>query len=75
MFGVKLDFVEVYTLFHFSFSSEHMIFGSSSATEAARQLEFFFPTSSSLRKNTAIMEDCTCCVIKPHAVAEGEMNC
>lgn len=53
------------------YENEHMIFGSSSATEAARQLEFFFPTSSSLRKNTAIMEDCTCCVIKPHAVAEG----
>lgn len=46
-------------------------FGSSSAVEAAKQIEFFFPTSSAVRKNTAIFEQCTCCVIKPHAVLEG----
>ncbi|XP_041439676.1 nucleoside diphosphate kinase 7 isoform X2 [Xenopus laevis] len=46
--------------------------GSDSISSAARELEFFFPSSGGRSpKNTAKFTDCTCCVIKPHAVSEG----
>uniref|UniRef100_A0A8C5LP14 Nucleoside diphosphate kinase homolog 7 n=1 Tax=Leptobrachium leishanense TaxID=445787 RepID=A0A8C5LP14_9ANUR len=36
------------------------------------ELEFFFPSSGGRGpKNTARFTDCTCCIIKPHAVSEG----
>uniref|UniRef100_A0A667ZV13 Nucleoside diphosphate kinase homolog 7 n=1 Tax=Myripristis murdjan TaxID=586833 RepID=A0A667ZV13_9TELE len=35
-------------------------------------LEFFFPsTMGHGPSNTAIFTDCTCCIIKPHAISEG----
>ncbi|GLD65442.1 nucleoside diphosphate kinase 7 isoform X2, partial [Lates japonicus] len=35
-------------------------------------LEFFFPsTIGHGPSNTAIYTDCTCCIIKPHAISEG----
>ncbi|XP_053313477.1 nucleoside diphosphate kinase 7 isoform X2 [Spea bombifrons] len=46
--------------------------GSDSIASAARELEFFFPSSGGPGpKNTAKLTDCTCCIIKPHAVSEG----
>lgn len=37
-----------------------------------QELEFFFPsTIGHGPSNTAVYTDCTCCIIKPHAVAEG----
>ncbi|XP_063306222.1 nucleoside diphosphate kinase 7 [Pelobates fuscus] len=46
--------------------------GSDSIASAARELEFFFPSSGGRGpKNTARFTDCTCCIIKPHAVSEG----
>ncbi|KAM4700417.1 nucleoside diphosphate kinase homolog 7 isoform 2-T2 [Discoglossus pictus] len=46
--------------------------GSDSIASAARELEFFFPSSGGRGpKNTAKLTDCTCCIIKPHAVSEG----
>ncbi|XP_075445540.1 nucleoside diphosphate kinase homolog 7 isoform X2 [Ascaphus truei] len=46
--------------------------GSDSIASAARELEFFFPSSGDRGpKNTANFKDCTCCIIKPHAVSEG----
>ncbi|XP_061894532.1 nucleoside diphosphate kinase 7 [Entelurus aequoreus] len=46
--------------------------GSDSLAAAARELEFFFPTAICHGPpNTALYSDCTCCVIKPHAVSEG----
>ncbi|XP_020486911.2 nucleoside diphosphate kinase 7 [Labrus bergylta] len=46
--------------------------GSDSVAAAARELEFFFPsTIGHGPSNTAIYTDCTCCIIKPHAVSEG----
>ncbi|XP_074523856.1 nucleoside diphosphate kinase homolog 7 isoform X3 [Halichoeres trimaculatus] len=46
--------------------------GSDSVAAAARELEFFFPsTIGHGPSNTAIFTDCTCCIIKPHAVSEG----
>ncbi|XP_061744294.1 nucleoside diphosphate kinase 7 [Nerophis ophidion] len=46
--------------------------GSESLAAAARELEFFFPTAICHGPpNTALYSDCTCCVIKPHAVSEG----
>ncbi|XP_071993838.1 nucleoside diphosphate kinase homolog 7 isoform X2 [Engystomops pustulosus] len=46
--------------------------GSDSNASAARELEFFFPSSGGRGpKNTARYTQCACCIIKPHAVAEG----
>ncbi|KAK7879872.1 hypothetical protein WMY93_033460, partial [Mugilogobius chulae] len=46
--------------------------GSDSYAAAARELEFFFPSTIGRGpENTAVLTDCTCCVIKPHAVSEG----
>ncbi|XP_078514449.1 nucleoside diphosphate kinase homolog 7 isoform X1 [Lissotriton helveticus] len=45
--------------------------GSDSVASAARELEFFFPTSGGCAPpNTAKYTDCTCCIIKPHAVSD-----
>uniref|UniRef100_A0A8C6KV20 Nucleoside diphosphate kinase homolog 7 n=1 Tax=Nothobranchius furzeri TaxID=105023 RepID=A0A8C6KV20_NOTFU len=46
--------------------------GSDSIAVAARELEFFFPsTVGHGPSNTALFTDCTCCIIKPHAVSAG----
>ncbi|KAM5179639.1 nucleoside diphosphate kinase homolog 7 [Mantella aurantiaca] len=46
--------------------------GSDSIASAARELEFFFPSSGGRGpKNTATFTQSTCCIIKPHAVSEG----
>ncbi|KAM9848717.1 nucleoside diphosphate kinase homolog 7 [Aulostomus maculatus] len=46
--------------------------GSDSLAAAARELEFFFPsTIGHGPANTAVYTDGTCCIIKPHAIAEG----
>ena len=45
--------------------------GSADQEAAQKELDFFFPTSKSMQKgpaNTATLENCTCCIIKPHAV-------
>uniref|UniRef100_A0A3Q3DZH2 Nucleoside diphosphate kinase homolog 7 n=1 Tax=Hippocampus comes TaxID=109280 RepID=A0A3Q3DZH2_HIPCM len=45
---------------------------SDSLTFAARELEFFFPTTICHGPlNTALYSQCTCCIIKPHAVSQG----
>uniref|UniRef100_A0A8C2WYF6 Nucleoside diphosphate kinase homolog 7 n=1 Tax=Cyclopterus lumpus TaxID=8103 RepID=A0A8C2WYF6_CYCLU len=50
--------------------------GSDSLAAAARELEFFFPSTAGRGpSNTAVYGDCTCCIIKPHAVAEGRDAC
>lgn len=46
--------------------------GSDSFAAAAKELEFFFPsTIGHGPQNSAVLSDCTCCIIKPHAVSEG----
>uniref|UniRef100_G3PKD7 Nucleoside diphosphate kinase homolog 7 n=1 Tax=Gasterosteus aculeatus aculeatus TaxID=481459 RepID=G3PKD7_GASAC len=46
--------------------------GSDSLAAAARELEFFFPsTVGHGPPNTATCTECTCCIVKPHAVSEG----
>ncbi|XP_071198380.1 nucleoside diphosphate kinase homolog 7 isoform X2 [Salvelinus alpinus] len=46
--------------------------GSDSLASAARELEFFFPsTAGHGPDNTANCTDCACCVIKPHAISEA----
>ncbi|KAJ8350381.1 hypothetical protein SKAU_G00255110 [Synaphobranchus kaupii] len=46
--------------------------GSDSLASAARELEFFFPSATgSGPPSTAKCTDCTCCVIKPHAISEA----
>uniref|UniRef100_A0A671R4F3 Nucleoside diphosphate kinase homolog 7 n=1 Tax=Sinocyclocheilus anshuiensis TaxID=1608454 RepID=A0A671R4F3_9TELE len=45
--------------------------GSDSLASAARELEFFFPsTTGHGPSNTAMYSDCTCSIIKPHAISE-----
>ena len=47
------------------------VHGSADQEAAQKELDFFFPTSKSMQKgptNTATLENCTCCIIKPHAV-------
>uniref|UniRef100_A0A4W4G7I6 Nucleoside diphosphate kinase homolog 7 n=1 Tax=Electrophorus electricus TaxID=8005 RepID=A0A4W4G7I6_ELEEL len=47
--------------------------GSDSLASAARELELFFPsTTGHGPSNTAQYSYCTCCIIKPHAISEGE---
>jgi len=46
--------------------------GSDSPASAAREVEFFFPSDGPSRQNTATFSDCTCAVIKPHAVIDGQ---
>ena len=58
----------------FSDETENACHGSETAAAAARELEFFFPTKGRARQNTAKYSDCTCCVIKPHAVQAGKMG-
>lgn len=43
--------------------------GSESPEAAAREREFFFGVQ---RTNTASFSECTCAVIKPHAVVDGK---
>ncbi|CAL8309580.1 unnamed protein product [Lota lota] len=46
--------------------------GSDSVAAAAREMEFFFPsTAGHGPANTAQYTECTCCIIKPHALSQG----
>ncbi|XP_053391011.1 nucleoside diphosphate kinase 7-like [Mercenaria mercenaria] len=52
-------------------NTENACHGSDGLASAARELEFFFPSVGQVRRNTAKCTECTCCVIKPHAVQAG----
>ncbi|XP_073903644.1 nucleoside diphosphate kinase homolog 7 isoform X1 [Castor canadensis] len=46
--------------------------GPDSFASAAREMELFFPSSGGCGPaNTAKFTNCTCCIIKPHAISEG----
>ncbi|CAL8271708.1 unnamed protein product [Arctogadus glacialis] len=46
--------------------------GSDSVASAAREVEFFFPsTAGHGPSNTAQYTECTCCILKPHALSQG----
>ncbi|XP_036609420.1 nucleoside diphosphate kinase 7 isoform X3 [Trichosurus vulpecula] len=48
------------------------VHGPDSFATAAKQLELFFPSSGSGGPvNTAKFTNCTCCIVKPHAISEG----
>ncbi|XP_038657988.1 nucleoside diphosphate kinase 7 isoform X7 [Scyliorhinus canicula] len=47
------------------------VHGSECAKTAARELEIFFPSLGKGPSNTAGCINCTLCIIKPHAIAEG----
>ena len=53
-------------------TTENACHGSDSLSSAAREIEFFFPSTGPVRENTAKMSECTCCVIKPHSVLAGK---
>ncbi|XP_060820180.1 nucleoside diphosphate kinase 7 [Bombus pascuorum] len=47
------------------------VYGSDNEETAEKELQFFFPNPKSGKKgpvNTATLENCTCCIIKPHIV-------
>ncbi|OXB62541.1 hypothetical protein ASZ78_014487 [Callipepla squamata] len=47
--------------------------GPDSVASAAQELELFFPSSGGRGPvNSAKFTNCTCCIIKPHAVNEGK---
>ncbi|XP_011872923.1 PREDICTED: nucleoside diphosphate kinase 7 isoform X1 [Vollenhovia emeryi] len=49
------------------------VYGSKDTETAMQELQYFFPDSKSKNKgpkNTATLEKCTCCIIKPHAIQE-----
>lgn len=46
--------------------------GPDTFASAAREMELFFPSSGGCGPaNTAKFTNCTCCIIKPHAISEG----
>ncbi|KAL8594761.1 hypothetical protein ACOMHN_047479 [Nucella lapillus] len=47
------------------------VHGSDSAGSAAREIEFFFPSTGPVPPNTATVGNCTCCLIKPSALRAG----
>ncbi|KAK2582248.1 hypothetical protein KPH14_004594 [Odynerus spinipes] len=52
---------------------QNAVHGSENPAEAEKELSFFFPNPKSKKKgphNTATLNNCTCCIIKPHAVQE-----
>lgn len=50
--------------------TRNALHGSDSTTSAQREVSFFF--GSKYGVNTACYNDTTCCIIKPHTVAEGK---
>uniref|UniRef100_A0ABK0L376 NME/NM23 family member 7 n=1 Tax=Rattus norvegicus TaxID=10116 RepID=A0ABK0L376_RAT len=49
--------------------------GSDTFESAAREMELFFPSSGGCGPaNTAKFTNCTCCIIKPHAISEGMLG-
>jgi nucleoside-diphosphate kinase len=52
--------------------TRNALHGSDSAASAQKEISFFF--GSKYGVNTACYNDTTCCIIKPHAVAEGIGN-
>jgi nucleoside-diphosphate kinase len=46
-------------------STRNAIHGSDTVDQYKRESGFFF---SPMRKTTAMLNNCTCCIIKPHAV-------
>ncbi|CAF4497293.1 unnamed protein product, partial [Rotaria socialis] len=50
--------------------TRNALHGSDSTTSAQREISYFF--GSKYGTNTACYNDTTCCIIKPHAVAEGK---
>ncbi|XP_025079362.1 nucleoside diphosphate kinase 7-like isoform X2 [Pomacea canaliculata] len=53
--------------------TRNVVHGSDSAASAVRELEFFFPSSGPMLPNTSKGGNCTCCLIKPHAVKAGKI--
>ena len=49
--------------------TKNAVHGSDSGPSWKRETDFFF---SGNMKTTAFFNNCTCCVIKPHAVASGD---
>ncbi|XP_022255569.1 nucleoside diphosphate kinase 7-like isoform X2 [Limulus polyphemus] len=52
---------------------QNTCYGSHSPAVVSKELELFFPSTEKTHHcSTATFKDCTCCIIKPHAVQEGK---
>ncbi|KAF4727652.1 hypothetical protein FOZ63_005743 [Perkinsus olseni] len=54
-------------------ATRNAVHGSDSAENAAREVEFFFG-SDSAAEETAIFNNCTCCVIRPHIASTPKVG-
>lgn len=52
---------------------KNAVYGSESSTSAAKDLEFFFSHSSTI-KCPAYFTTCSCLIIKPHILSEGKVG-
>lgn len=50
---------------------QNAVHASTTPENAERELDFCFPPNGSPQPNTACYSDCTCCIIKPHAILDG----
>lgn len=50
--------------------------GADSAQSAAREIDFFFggKPQDRLMKTTAVLDNCSLCIIKPHIVKSGQLG-
>jgi nucleoside-diphosphate kinase len=50
--------------------------GADSAQSAAREIEFFFggKPADRLMKTTAVLDNCSLCIIKPHIIKSGQLG-
>jgi nucleoside-diphosphate kinase len=74
-FGTGLNFIfDLISLIsvHCLDGTRNALHGSDSTTSAQREISYFF--GSKYGTNTACYNDTTCCIIKPHAVAEGKQD-
>ena len=54
--------------------SKNAVHGSDSTESAARECAFFFESGKSPMRTSAVLNNCTLCLIKPHIVREGKLG-
>lgn len=52
-------------------SVQNAVHGSADGASAQRELDFFFGPESKRFAQTAVLDNCTLCIVKPHAWAQG----
>lgn len=54
--------------------TKNAVHGSDSTESAAREIGFFFGGANGPMKTTAVLNNCTLCLIKPHIIREGKLG-